>query len=193
MQPQTKFFTIFSTLCIVAVYVQAQVPFFGGCPTKRVVEDFDATAYLGRWYEIEKYYAVFEADGVCIQAYYSDQGNSTIGVMNTQINRKTRRMRSIQGTAKFTESETTAKLGVRFPSVPLVGDAPYWVLETDYKNYSIVWSCNDLAVVNFQIVWFLAREREPSPEVKNTVREKMDQLGIRRDLLRKTDQTNCDA
>ncbi|ODM90726.1 Apolipoprotein D [Orchesella cincta] len=193
MQFQAKLVIAVLAFCAVALCVEAQVPFFGGCPTKRVVEDFDASAYLGRWYEIEKYYAVFEADGKCIQAYYSDAGNGTIGVMNTQINRKTRRMKSIQGVARFTGSESTAKFGVRFPTVPFVADAPYWVLDTDYKNYSIVWSCNDFAVANFQIVWVLAREREPSPEIRDTIREKMDQFGIRRDLLQKTDQTNCDA
>ncbi|KAF4523150.1 hypothetical protein B566_EDAN002406 [Ephemera danica] len=34
-----------------------------------------------------------------------------------------------------------AKLTVYFPDVPAVGE--YWVLGTDYVNYSVVWACED--------------------------------------------------
>ena len=33
-----------------------------------------------------------------------------------------------------------------FPVSPR--DAPYWVVETDYTNYSVVWSCSERARMN---------------------------------------------
>lgn len=44
-----------------------------------------------------------------------------------------------------------------------------------------------------EILWFLAREREPDQELKQLVHDKMDQNGIRRDILKKTNQTTCES
>ena len=41
--------------------------------------------YTGKWYEIEKYFAFFELGGKCITAEYTDFGNGTVGVLNTQL------------------------------------------------------------------------------------------------------------
>lgn len=81
-----------------------QIPTFGRCPDIPVVQNFDTKfvscwlilggssewnfcglQYLGKWYEIEKYFTVFEIGGVCITADYTDMGNGTIGVRNRQI------------------------------------------------------------------------------------------------------------
>lgn len=48
----------------------------------------------------------------------------------------------MNGTAEFIEGPTVAKLWVTFPSVG--GEAPYWVLDTDYDTYALVWSCTDI-------------------------------------------------
>lgn len=66
--------------------VEAQVPGFGKCPKVPVVENFDTYAYLGRWYEQEKYPFFFELGGKCITADYSLNPDGTIGVLNTQKN-----------------------------------------------------------------------------------------------------------
>lgn len=42
--------------------------------------------YLNKWYEAEKYFAVFELGGKCITATYSDKTNGVVGVFNKQIN-----------------------------------------------------------------------------------------------------------
>lgn len=41
--------------------------------------------YLGRWYEAEKYFFLFEFGGKCITADYSQKENGKIGVVNKQI------------------------------------------------------------------------------------------------------------
>lgn len=41
--------------------------------------------YLGRWYEAERYFAVFEFGGKCVTADYSLNENGTIKVVNSQI------------------------------------------------------------------------------------------------------------
>ena len=53
----------------------------------------------------------------------------------------------VDGVARLVDpSKREAKLGVVFPGNPLFNrpvpnDGNYWVLSTDYVNYSVVWSC----------------------------------------------------
>lgn len=52
----------------------------------------------------------------------------------------------VDGVARLVDpSKREAKLGVVFPgnrfSRPVPADGNYWVLSTDYVNYSVVWSC----------------------------------------------------
>ncbi|RVE50648.1 hypothetical protein evm_004680 [Chilo suppressalis] len=97
--------------------VAAQVPLPGGCPKVQVVNDFQAPRYLGKWYEAEKYFFVFELGGKCVTATYTDLGNGTIGVYNSNFNTITNSQSDIQGTATLADP-SVAKLEVRFPSVP---------------------------------------------------------------------------
>ena len=52
---------------------------------------------------------------------------------------------SVTGTAQFISPELRGKLNVSFPgsssNQTVSSDGNYWVLETDYDNYAIVWSC----------------------------------------------------
>lgn len=41
--------------------------------------------YVGKWYEIEKYFAFFEFGGKCVTAIYSEGENSAINILNKQI------------------------------------------------------------------------------------------------------------
>lgn len=46
---------------------------------------FTVFQYLGKWYEIEKYFAVFEFGGRCVTANYSLGEDNTIKIFNKQI------------------------------------------------------------------------------------------------------------
>lgn len=53
---------------------------------------------------------------------------------------------SIQGNAKFAGKSNEPKLSVVFPSVSMPFDAPYWILDTDYHTYAVVWSCTNFGI-----------------------------------------------
>jgi apolipoprotein D and lipocalin family protein len=55
-------------------------------------------------------------------------------------------MSEIQGEAHQVSRSDEGKLSVRFPSLPFVFSAPYWVVDSDYDNYAVVWGCNDFGV-----------------------------------------------
>lgn len=83
----------------------------------------------------------------------------------------------------MTDPEGGGKLGFRFPTVAIAGESPYWIVDTDYKNYSIVWSCSGFGFMSFRILWILGRERSLSEEVKSRAYAKLKQLKIPTDPL----------
>lgn len=52
---------------------------------------------------------------------------------------------SITGYATLTGP---GKLSVVFPSIPVPVDGRYWILKTDYANFSVVYSCVDLLLAH---------------------------------------------
>ncbi|XP_045607637.2 apolipoprotein D [Procambarus clarkii] len=186
---------------VAAAVLQAaasQVAFIGSCPAQNVVQNFDVTSYLGKWYELEKYFAIFELGGRCITATYSDKGNNKIRVLNEQISVFGNIPNNIVGTAQFVNLQSgEAKLSVSFDNFlwagmgPVGGAGNYWVLETDYQNYSVVWSCQDLVAVNKQILWILWRTPKPDPQLLYYVKNLIRARGLSLSKLEPTDQTNC--
>ncbi|CAG4983785.1 unnamed protein product [Colias eurytheme] len=171
--------------------VNAQVVLPGGCPDVAAMTDFIPSRYLGKWYEVEKYFAIFELGGKCITATYSEKDNGAIAVHNQQVNTYSGVKSGILGVAVQVSRSDEAKLSVRFPSLPVDIPAPYWVLETDYDNYSLVWSCMDLGFMHTEIAWILTRQRHPPLSVLEQVYAAADKNNISRAYFMKTDQTNC--
>ena len=67
----------------------------------------------------------------------------------------------------------------------------YWIVDTDYDSYSLVWSCTDLFVVNFDIAWILSRKRTLDDSTVTMLKQKLAGFGINVDGFRVTDQSNC--
>lgn len=63
------------SLCLIAFFAEfskSQVVSFGKCPRANGIPDFDTRAYSGLWYEVEKYWFVFEATTSCARVTYED-------------------------------------------------------------------------------------------------------------------------
>ncbi|XP_064619210.1 apolipoprotein D-like [Lineus longissimus] len=186
---------LLSVLALVAC-TQAQVPSFGACPDLPVKTNFNAKKYTGIWYEYERYFAIFELFGTCTYANYTLKPNGRIDVVNTGVNRFTGNANRVHGEAYAPDASEPAKLLVSFDQSP-AKPGPYWVLDTDYRNYSIVYSCVDLVDTSWikakaEIVWILARSRAgPSASLVQKAEGKLKNLGVSTIPLLKTRQTNC--
>jgi apolipoprotein D and lipocalin family protein len=169
--------------------ISGQVPFFGRCPSTTPQANFDLNRYLGRWFEIRSYPAIFQLGGACTQARYSLLPNSSVLVQNSMI--RFGRAESIEGNAVQVEP---GKLIVNFPSTPSSSDKPnYIVLGTDYENFAVVHSCTPILFGNFQFAWVLSRNPTISRSDELAILEILRRNGVSRSPFSNTRQTNCPA
>ena len=77
-----------------------------------------------------------------------------------------------------------------FLSAPAYGD--YWVLDTDYTNYTVIYSCGPfLGLAKVEFAWILSRQRTLDDVTKDKLFNMMKSYKINTDILSKEDQTNC--
>ncbi|XP_046353923.2 apolipoprotein D-like [Haliotis rufescens] len=177
-----------AVLCVVLlaalVIVQGQVPALWRCPDVPVQGNFSLTSYLGTWYEDERFFAVYEIGAECAQANYSMKANGHVRVLNSGTGR------SIEGDAYAPDPSEPAKLLVKFFWWQRPGN--YWVVETDYSNYSVVYSCIDLYFMHLDTAWLLTRTRDGVPDdMKNDIYGRLTAYGINTRNFKKTKQTGC--
>uniref|UniRef100_A0A3Q3XPV3 Apolipoprotein D n=1 Tax=Mola mola TaxID=94237 RepID=A0A3Q3XPV3_MOLML len=138
----------------------AQVIKLGRCPKLDVQANFDATRYIGKWYEIQKLPTTFQK-GECGTATYSLKGPGFIGVLNSEL-LDDGTTNSIVGSAKVKDPAEPAKLEVSFFETSPPG--PYWVLSTDYEGHSLVYGCTEFGPFHIELSWILSREPTLSRE-----------------------------
>ncbi|XP_045485998.1 uncharacterized protein LOC110999208 isoform X1 [Pieris rapae] len=149
-----------------------------------VVENFNATEYLGRWRLIESYPAE-QQTGTCNEAHYSPGSGNTIEVVNSQVVGD--ELDSITGTA---EVESNGKLKVTFPNSP--NPAYITIINTDYKSYSLVYSCTNLPNNKQRIFsWKMSRTRILTPEATNRINTIMNNIRVLNNkYFQKVDQSD---
>ncbi|XP_045453252.1 uncharacterized protein LOC123662453 [Melitaea cinxia] len=157
------------------------VVFRGQCdPTINVVNDFNAADYLGLWYNIESYPSEFQS-GTCNNALYTLRGD-VVDVYNTQVINET--LDTIHGVARLSEAANVAKLDVTFPVVGtnLTIETPYWVLATDYTNYSLVYTCSNIDSENFRVwSWKLSRTKQLTPAAVTAINNVVNTIPVLND------------
>lgn len=143
-------------------------------PTKYTIstqKNFNPFDYQGKWYEIARYPTlVWEQDCETAEANYVwDAENSQLLVENVCLDQYQKFKRSRTGRAKLVDPMDKSKLMLKFTDgLPAGPESPYWVIRTDYVNYSIV------SEPTKKFLWVLTREpdlySEDIPYVKDAVR-----------------------
>ncbi|KAL4702780.1 hypothetical protein ACJJTC_002320 [Scirpophaga incertulas] len=143
---------------------------FGSCdPNIPVIPNFRPADYAGTWRLIESYPSEFHG-GTCNEATYDLNANGTIKVFNTQVEME----HLITETGSATISDN-AKLLVTLPT----GTMEYWILDTDYETYSLVYSCDNMGNDQRRVwSWKLSRTRSLPPIAIALLNEKIDQVNV---------------
>ncbi|XP_023281130.1 apolipoprotein D-like [Seriola lalandi dorsalis] len=180
-----KAMQVISLTLLSVLAASAQVLKFGKCPKPAVQANFDATRYVGKWYEIQKLPTAFQK-GQCTNGIYSPKSPGVIGVLNRELlNNGT--VSSIVGSAKVKNPAEPAKLEVSFtgrPSPP----GPYWVLSTDYEGHSLVYGCTDFGLFRMELTWILSREPTLSEETIEELHSLLSSIGISVEKMVPTNQ-----
>lgn len=75
-----------AVLTFISFVAMVSSELFSGCPASPIMSNFDASRYVGKWYEIEKLSAGFEDNLKCIYAVYTPVNSSFIQVQNNGFN-----------------------------------------------------------------------------------------------------------
>ncbi|XP_068210705.1 apolipoprotein D-like [Palaemon carinicauda] len=162
----------------------------GPCPTVPVIKNFNTTAYLGRWYELERFENLFQS-GACATADYSLFPNGSIEVVNTQISNGN--LDSLTGIAKPGPDPTVGDLIVSFPGpLSLLTQTPnYRIVTTDYTTRSVVYSCASFAGKRIEFAWILGREPYIPKAELDVLKTELESYGIDTSRFMQMRQLNC--
>ncbi len=139
------------------------------------VADFDATRYLGKWYEIARLENRFERGLEQVTATYGKRSDGGLRVLNQGYDPLKKQWKSSEGKAYFTGKATTAALKVSFFG-PFYGGYNVIALDDDYQ-YALV------SGPNRDYLWLLSRTPELPAEVKQRYLSIAKSLGFAVDNL----------
>ncbi|GFO45790.1 apolipoprotein d [Plakobranchus ocellatus] len=191
-----KFVTLMIVLFAAAVNGQFVIK-EGKCPNVTGQATLERAQFLGVWYEYERFPAIFEADLDCTTATYGVAGKA-ISVTNNGtlrvdlFGRKVILKNStVNGLATVPNPDRPAEFIVAFGGAPPTKTPNYIIQETDYRNYSVIFSCTQLVEFNLQFAWILTRVRGLAPPNLARLESKLTAAGVDVTEFFVVDQKGC--
>lgn len=139
-------------------------------PGVTVVSQFDASRYLGKWYEIARFDHRFERGLERVTATYSPQDDGGIQVINRGYNTKRGQWQQSIGKAYFTGSQDRAALKVSFFG-PFYGGYNIIALDKDYQHALVCGPDRDY-------LWILSRTPTISADVRQQLLDTATRQGF---------------
>ncbi|TNV78151.1 hypothetical protein FGO68_gene14548 [Halteria grandinella] len=131
----------------------------GQCPSPALKTPFDATKYVGLWWEQARDSTMPWESNDCQQARYALNADGTVAVHNSQYNPNTDQVEDATAVATFDGAQGQVKFFWYAPA----GD--YRVIDTDYETFALVYSCSSYYVAKSEYIWVLTREQNPDESV----------------------------
>jgi apolipoprotein D and lipocalin family protein len=115
-------------------------------------DDFIIDRYTGKWYEIARSKDFPMENGECATADYSINVKGNIDILNSEILNGKRN--TAKGVGYRTSSSNMLLVKFGFSST-----GNYIVVDSDYENYSVVYSCSEYLLHRYDYVWILSRNK----------------------------------
>ncbi|XP_050344001.1 apolipoprotein D-like [Nymphalis io] len=180
----------FSVLLLVAT-ASAQIPSLGWCPDYQPMPNFNVNRFLGSWYEAERYFTVAELGTRCVTTKYESTPEGRILVTNEITNSLTGMKRVMEGSLQMIGREGEGRMIIKYPALSMPNDNEYSILDTDYDNYAVMWSCNGIGPVHIQNAWVLTRDRLAPSMVMQSAYAALERYKISRTFFVRTNQADC--
>lgn len=161
------------------------------CPSPDVMEKLDLQQYLGTWYEIERNYNPSESSSrkcckVDIQPL-NDKSGYNVHFNGTWVVGGFPDSLDVKG--RYNAAEQSAKLKIK--PIPLFPKQNYWVLDTDYDNYALVWSCAEFYLNHYQLIWIFSRKPTLRPEHRFQAYQALAKNNLKLEDLIIVDHSGC--
>merc|ERR1719215_118704 len=153
------------------------------CPVVSSKSSFDINSYIGDWYQVQGIPSFFQpAETNCVRATYTVRSDTSINVRNIGFFKEDQnKFQEICGYAENKDASHPAELKLNFPGTP---EGDYWVIDTDYENWSAVYSCGDIfGLVKFEYAFLLTRTPQPSEEAVSAALKAYTDQGISLDAF----------
>ncbi|XP_050510917.1 apolipoprotein D-like isoform X2 [Diabrotica virgifera virgifera] len=176
------------TLCLLVISAQGQIP-VERCPDVKGVANFDGQAYLGDWIEQARYPTLLEDHGECVITNIAVGADGVIRSRTKYTNTKTNEDHVLEGEGISNSTTGEAKFLVHFlnPDVTV----PFWILGTDYKRWSVGFSCFERNGVFLESLFLTTRYQEASPDDIDNIVQVLEDNNLSVDALVNDDQDNC--
>ena len=188
-------FLIFALISVMISQAYSAVS-FGSCATDPIIADFDASKYVGKWYEVERVDYIFEANLQCVTAEYGGINATFVSVKNGGLNINTQQFDYINGYAYVPNVAEPSKLKVVLPIIVanttlFENTGNYNVWQTDYTQYSVVYSCKQVIpkVLKYEIVWLLSRTKTLDQQLVQNLKQILKDKGVDTSKFLKVDQS----
>ncbi|XP_053667475.1 apolipoprotein D-like [Anopheles marshallii] len=178
--PATMFARVFAIVMVGFVACVAGLLTDEACPSDvTAMKDFSLNDYTGRWFEIKRYEQFYERDLDCVVAEYQKTGDDSISMKNGafSLSNNTRVVSEGTGVVSYPDDVThPAKLSVAyFGAKPKRSN--YWVLDTDYTSFAVVWSCEPFFKdASKNVLGFWIFSRNPTFPTDEAVVKRVDEL-----------------
>lgn len=144
--------TLISSLLTIST---GQILSTGSCPKINATENFSLPRFIGKWFEIRAFPYFYTLGGSCVSWTFSPNDNDGSLIIET---RQTR-----YGIEEVTVGECEIlRSGVILISYPnstvLRTDTNFYVLDTDYDHYAVLFTCTHALFINAQNAWVLSRK-----------------------------------
>jgi len=158
---------------------------WGWCPNRENIvknKTINLKAYSGTWYEIKRTNTEFQLKE-CISKNYTITNDFNILVDSRAYSQQNNSFVINHSTLRKTNRPFEFKEDI-VPFLSNIYDREYIILDTDYNNYSIIYSCYDAGLMKDQYIWILSRKPEMDNEMKNNLTNFiLDETEIGPDIL----------
>ncbi|XP_042195253.1 apolipoprotein D [Callorhinchus milii] len=181
-----------ATLCFTKTRVRAS------CANPRVQKEFNIEEYVGTWYEIERLSPNGKAPK-CSSETYMDDSNGMLRILIQEITENGEMVKYDAQMFKESQKEPAKRIIIPYDDhlsqIPFGGISAalnYFVLSTDYRNYSLVYSCHGFpGKYSNKKAWILSRERTLSANITSRLRNILTSNKIDTEHMIVTDQSDC--
>ncbi|XP_043558444.1 apolipoprotein D-like [Chiloscyllium plagiosum] len=172
---------------------------FKSCPKLPVQRNFTLSEFMGLWYEIEALHPHSDK-GSCITHTFAKTSTLWISVNTTEKRDDEKRILYI-GELFVARLNETANLKIRFQHgihmefFSLESDKfefiPYQILASDYKSYSLVYSCTQHSLSPTIYAWILSRHAQLDESIIEQLKNILISHEININKMETVDQVNC--